>query len=254
MTWADLTVVAARSPGDVGVVIDPPIVRDREGRLFRVRDVGQKIPLLDAEIAGDELERAVYLRTWVKIPSWPARHDHVVVVLSPRLWASIDRAGIRDSLEWTLAGPELRIGYFPFEDACRWRDNLAKRLLEWSEGGIGRRLRGEHEAPSERQIEEALQEAGSLTDLHSEGKKRLYIALALLLANVDPRWSAIADLGRRETGEGEPQLRAAAERLRERLVSPLALPEPPEAPHPPTGKRARRSRGVSLWTVPMHAV
>jgi len=125
-----LVVAAAEAPGEVAVCVSAPIVEDRTGRLFVVRDVraahAEGLP-----ITRDEFDEGIARARFVRTTRWPYRPMHTLAFVRNVLLDTLRRQGLtlapaefsRRSDGWTAS-------YIALDALTEFREDAVKPLRE----------------------------------------------------------------------------------------------------------------------------
>lgn len=212
--------------GDTGAAIRLPVVRDREGRRFALRDSDAAEVTPDLLISEEEARERVASGEWIQIHEQPAERGHVVVVRSPHLRSVCAIGGMSEGLPW-LPASWGETAYVTRERAREWMATCATSLLDWSE----RRLRGFFRAGIDRSsltlIDTVLQQAIYVAEKRTAIRHRLDVLTGVLLGELSTeRWPAVMRIISLQSPQlNVGQLEQEVAQLRKKLAPPSSSDE-----------------------------
>ncbi|MDQ3582817.1 MAG: hypothetical protein M3495_14960 [Pseudomonadota bacterium] len=202
MNWESLELVAAESPGKMGLVIGQPVVSTPDGLIFIIRDVLAHQPQLNSPVTLDALWESAYPR-YIGVPHRQAKPGAVTLVVSPSFRAQIGGLAVSPTFLLESIAEGLAFGYQEHGLANQWRKSVADALLKRAAQGYARatsRVAGSPDIIELRHVEMDLRQCRYVTEPGTTQRKELYALLKLVLTHTGPdRWPAVADLLLRES-------------------------------------------------------
>lgn len=191
MKWDGLMVVAARATSEMGMAISNPLVRMCERMYFIPGDVNEDDPEPNIVIHELEMHEMIEGGLWLGIPSRPAEKGKVVVVMSNRLAELAFAAGLPLD-EFKTPSEFRRWAYLSCDEAKRWRESFADRLIDWADEQVRRHFapKGEDQLTMN-SLEEPYRHALFLCHGDKERLTRVYTALIAISAR---RLKVVVDL------------------------------------------------------------